>query len=320
MSFGVVKSGGNSEGSNVDYSALNKYMVETCKLESPEALTGIISGIIDFGMQEQEDAAMEFQGTPEMEAEEMAKEGSNTYFETMKDYGDGGKEKRYKRWPVKPCQTVGLTVDFPDIMIDKGQFFGDDSGELKPLRMVLGGTFNGVFARQFPLNVRKNDKTNNKWSMPHNSMLHKMAVASKLVTPAAPFLPEQIDQLLGQALQFEVTIGMRAEYLNEKIKYMGALGRGMQVPVLDDKYKYMIQFGATNDVTALKHLSSAAKKTMAMSPDFATSVVGKQLAELRGEPQIAPPVAEVSEPAASPSASTGVNEPNFDDEEETPPF
>ena len=32
----------------------------------------------------------------------------------MKDYGDGGKEKRYKRWPQDPKQSVALAIDFPE--------------------------------------------------------------------------------------------------------------------------------------------------------------------------------------------------------------
>ena len=40
-----------------------------------------------------------------------------------------GNTVTYKRWVQKPIQQVALVVDFPEILVDKGQFFG----ESKPL-------------------------------------------------------------------------------------------------------------------------------------------------------------------------------------------
>jgi hypothetical protein len=284
--------------------------------------------MIDMGMQPMDDAAMVFTGTPEMEAEELAK-NPLTYFENMIDNGDGKKEKRYKRWPVKNTQTVGLTVDFPDIMIDKGQFFGDESGELKPLRMIMGGQFMQKYSTTYPLNVRKNDKTNNVWSMPHNSMLYKMGADSGEVVRGNPFLPEQIDTLLKKAFQFNVMIGMKGEFLKESIKYMGPLGRGMLTPVLDDKYVYMVQFDGDNTDEALKQLTNAAVNTMKQSPDWADSKVAAQYAKFKGEAAPAVPeqgALEVNEPQRAsnqpvPTMTTrGRNEPEIDMDDEDLPF
>jgi hypothetical protein len=297
MAFGVNKTG-NGEGSNVDFKALNLYMVDTCKLESPEALTGTLSGIQDMGNQPMDDAAMLFEGGEAAEAAEMEK-NPLTYFETMIDYQDGRKEKRFKRWPVKDTQTVGLTIDFTDIHLDKGQFFGNDSGELKPLRMIMGGEYQQKYSSTYPLNIRKNDKTDNKWSMLPNSLLYRMAVDSKIIKKGDPFLPEDIDKLLGKEWQFNVMIAMKGEYLNETIKYMGPLGRNANSAKLDEKYLFITQFNEENTEAALGMLTNSAVNTMKQSPDWADSKLAAQYAKFKGE----------AAPEASPQGNLKVDEP-----------
>jgi hypothetical protein len=164
--------------------------------------------------------------------------------------------------------------------------------------------------------------------MPHNTLLYRMAVDSKLVKKGEPFLPENLDWLLGMELQFNVTIAMKGDYLNETIKYMGPLGRNSNSVKLDKKYLFMTQFDGENTDEALGMLTSSAINTMKASPDWVDSKIAVQWAKFKGE---APPTTtpepqaeETSIPekkvqtAASPSK--GRNEPDFDSFDDDIPF
>lgn len=123
----------------VDWDARSKYIVEKVGTQKKaKAMIGIISGIIDLGLQVQEDAKMEWKGDEASELEELEK-NPDQYFETLPN--DKKIPTRYKRWKVKPCQQVAFTVDFPGIMLNQSQFFGEDDGVEHPLRMLLNGEF-----------------------------------------------------------------------------------------------------------------------------------------------------------------------------------
>lgn len=278
MSFEVRNTGNHSEDRvQIDWESLNKYIVETAQLQQQECLVGIVSGVHDLGVQPQEDAQLEWKGTPEEEAAEIAK-NKDTYFEDLKDYGDGGKVKRYKRFPVKPAQSVAITVDFPDIQIDKGQFFGKSNPA--PLRLVLGGEFKSFIAKPLSLTLRKNDKTNNQWSFPFNHTLYKMAVGAKIINQGEPFLPNDIDKLLGKALQFKAQVFFNKEgFYTEKCAFAAGLSRGQVAPELDESLLSMVMFNADNKKEHLDQLRSSIKNTMRKASDFAESKLKDQIGE-----------------------------------------
>ncbi len=285
MAFGVRKSSGSESGSDVDFEAMNKHIVETAKLEQPETLIGFISSIVDVGIQEQEDGKMESDLTEEQEAEVIAAaevKGEKAYFETLFDY-EAKKDKRYKRFPLKAAQCVVVTVDFPDIMVDKGQFFGES--EPKPLRLLMGGEFQPsgskrIAAKPLALTVRKNEKTGNKWSMLPNHTLYKMAVAAKIVNQGDPFMPENIDKLLGKALQFKAQVYMKDDkYFTEKCAFAAGLARGQAEPKVDESLLSMIQFNEENSEAHLKMLRASIKNTMRKASDFAESKIKDQIGE-----------------------------------------
>jgi hypothetical protein len=286
MAFGVR---GNTQADNankvtVDWKALNEYVVETAGLQQEETMVGIISGLYDVGVQEQEDAKMEWKGTPEEEADEIAK-NSATYFEDLYDYEDK-KTKRYKRWPQRPVQQVVFAIDFPEIMLDKGKFFGNDKVEAKPLRLLLGGEFTKtggtkIAAKPLALTIRKNDKTGNKWSFTPNSTMHKMAVGSKLISKDDAFLPQDIDKLLGKALQFKVRVYFNADgYYTEKCAFVAGLGRSQLVPEFDESLLHIVQFDADNAEAYLKQLRVSVRNTMAQASDYVGSKLEAQLNKL----------------------------------------
>lgn len=336
MTFGVR---GNTQAENtnkvtVDWKALNEYVVETAGLQQEETMVGIISGLYDVGVQEQEDAKMLWTGTSEDEASEIAKNPA-TYFEDLFDYEDK-KTKRYKRWPQRPVQQVVYAIDFPEIMLDKGKFFGNDKAEAKPLRLLLGGEFTKsggtkIAAKPLALTIRKNDKTGNKWSFTPNSTMHKMAVGAKVISKDDAFLPQDIDKLLGKALQFKVRVYFNADgYYTEKCAFVAGLGRSQAVPEYDESLLHIVQFDADNAEADLKQLRLSVRNTMAQASDYVGSKLEEQLNKLfpnsrantnapqqAAEPSKAQGNADVpAKPKAAPKASaepvdTGID---FDDD------
>lgn len=281
MAFGVrVNSQQSSENkTKVDWEGLNKYVVETCQLQNEEVLTGIISGVYDLGVQEQEDAKQEFKGTEEDERAEIAKSG-DVYFETLMDY-ESKTEKRYKRWPQKPVQSVAFSVDFLDVMLDKAPFFGQESNP-KPLRLLLGGEFvlsggTKIVAKPQPIVIRKNDKTNNVWSFMPNSTIYKLAVGTKVISAGQPFTGDMIDQLLGKAAQFKVRVFFKDGFYNEKCAFAAGLARGSKAPEVDQSLLHIIQFDADNKEEDLKQLRVSVRNTMVRAKDYAGSKLQKQL-------------------------------------------
>lgn len=271
----------NSEKKTIDFDALNRYVVETADLQERTVLTGIVSGIIDLGSQKQEDAAVKWEGSEEDEADEIDK-FPDSYFEDMKD-PQTGKMQRYKRWPQKPTQCIAIAVDFPDIMLEKGKFFGDEDAEPKPLRMYLGGQFFlvgdkvQVVGRPTPLREKKNSK--GQWSFDKKHLCYKMAAAAKLVDASKDevFKPAQIDQLLGKAFQFEAQVYFNSkDYYTEDVKFIGALGRGQSAPD-NDVEPFLIQFNKPNKESDLKELRSHVKNTIKRAENYEGSKIQAQL-------------------------------------------
>ena len=260
MSFEVLGNNqASSSGVDVDWDAYNKYIVETCKLEEPEPLVGIVSGIVSLGTQVPQPSVF-LKNEDEDEVAETTR-NPNAYYEDREKFYHDGKwynDVRVKVVPQKPQQLVAITVDFPDIMIDRGQFFGGSEGE-QPLRMILGGEFytNGerIVAKPMSLQLCKGEKTNNQWTIPFNKTLYKMAVAAKIIKQGEPFLPDMMDKLLGKAMQFRTQVAFNDKgYLVEKCAFAAAIGRGQAVPDIDEDLLYLIQISTENSENAIKQL------------------------------------------------------------------
>ena len=320
----VTKNEGSSNKSNVDWAAMNQYIVETCNLQEPETLIGVVAGIVDLGKQEQPDAEYPFVGSAEDEAAAVA-EKPDTYFKDGIDQTTK-KKVRLKCWPVKPVQCVAVAIDFPDILLDKGQFFGDADSEAKPLRMWLGDSFwmdgiGSVVARPTPLketNLEKDRSKSAKWSLSQLHLFYKMAVASKLIQPGEVFKATRIDELIGKAFQFQTQIYMREgkdgkQYMTEKIKFVGGLGRGQTAPENPNE-TFMVQFFHNNTEAALKNLRVHVINTIKRAENYNGSAIQHQLGEAtqaKQEPKqedkpepvrTPPPVAKTAKPATKPKA------------------
>lgn len=270
----------NSEG-KVDFNELNTYTIETAGLQEREVLTGYVSVICDLGTQEQEDAMVPFNGTEEDEAKAIA-EKPLTYFEEGYDQ-DRKINCRMKRWPQAPRQAVAVAVDFPDIIIDKGQFFGESKP--LPLRMWLGGQFydgnNMICGRPTMLKIGKGSGV---WSFDKKHLFHKMAVGAKIIGSNDAFMPERIDELLGQSFQFNVQIYMKAnkgkEYYTEYCTFSSGLGRGVKPCELVTEPQ-LLQFFQPNDPEGVKELRAHIVNTAKKALNYEGSLFQKEVDEYR---------------------------------------
>lgn len=320
MAFGVYGSNGQSQSSDsdsqkVDYNEMNRYVVETAGLQERETLIGVVSGIVDLGIQDQEDAQQEFKGTPEEEAKIIA-EFPNTYFK------DGVDEKtkkavRLKCWPQKAYQSVAVCVDFPDIVVDKGQFFGESNPQ--PLRLWLGGQFyandpktKGMIIGR-PISLKNTTSNfNGQWSFAKNHIFHKMAVAAKLIKSEEPFQSRDIDQLLGKAFQFEAQVFMKSskgkEYYTEYLKFVAGLGRGQNSPELPNP-PFVLEFeGEACTAEGTGQLRSHVINTIKRAHNYEGSKIQKLLEKVsesgddsEQEAEAPKPVVQKPKPAAKPA-------------------
>lgn len=278
------------EGKQVDYAAREAYLIEKIGTgEAPEAMIAVISGLIDLGLQKQEDAKMEWKGDEASEVAELAK-NPEQYFETLPN--DKGIPTRYKRWKVKPCQEVTLTADFADKLVNQSQFFDEvDSGEEHPYRMVIGNEFYRkdlkmkTVGKTFSLKETRND--DGTWSIKSNTILYKLAQAAGGVLDDAGLLkPAYLGKLLGKAALFEVDVSKKESkgksFFNENIKLNGQVPKVMQslIPVLDPKYVYGVNFKGPQNLEVLKNLRQSIINTMSLATNFEGSDVQKALIEI----------------------------------------
>lgn len=314
--YGATTTAKATTENTVDFNEINRYVVDTAKLQERETLVGYVAQIVDLGTQNLPDAENVFKGTPEQEAEETAKY-PDTYFKDGID-PDTKQKCRLKCYPQKPQQCVAFAIDFPEIIIDKGQFFGDSKP--LPLRIWMGGQFytegaGMVIGRPTPLKVTNLDKTRKTkvWSMAQNSLPYKMAVAAKLVKPGEAFLPQRIDELLGKSFQFSAQVYFKEskgkEYYSEYVNFVGALGRG-QKEAEQLTTPYVIQFNETNPDDAVKELRAHVVNTIKRANNYQGSKIQGQIEALRGKKDA--PAQAANRPTPAPQEQNDYD--SFDDD------
>lgn len=289
FTFNDTPSFSNSNQENrpqIDYNALTKHIVEAVGAsEKPEAMIGVVSGVISLGLQKQEDAKMLVTGmSEEDQAAELVK-NPNQYFESLPD--DKGVTQLYKRWAVKDQQAVAVTVDFPGTPVNKGKYYGEGEGEELPYRMLLNGEFyqagiGKIVGKPYSLREQFNESTKS-WGLKNNTILYKLAQAVGALDQQGNFKPAYLGNLIGKAAMFNVHVSTNEAggktYLNEKISFNGPVPKMMQamIPTLDDKHLYMINFKGEQDEEAIKNLRYSVINTMKLASNFVGSDVEKAL-------------------------------------------
>ena len=269
--------GGESSGEKIDWKAVNEERVKIFKTEDkPKSRVGIISGIIDLGLQPMDDGHRK-SDIPLEEEEAYLLEHPTNYFQDFED-ARTKKTERHVFWPQKAQRAVAITVDFPQFEYDWGGEIGK-----KPFRFLLNGEFitkgskrnDIILGRTYDLKETTKD-FNPRWSLAKNSLLYKMAVATNVIKPDEPFTKSQIGELIGKAALFEVRFWLEGGYTNEKISFKGEVPEEMSAPDYDDSILYYINLDGDNDEAAVKQLRKSVKNTIKRSESYRGSKLQEQ--------------------------------------------
>jgi hypothetical protein len=319
MSFKLnITKTARSEGrqSEVDWDALNAHVISVAgTAQRSRSIPGVISGIYDLGVQERPDYEEVWNGNADAEAAAIA-ENESIYF---KD--EGG--KRWKCRPQQPCQQIAIAVDFPQVMVDKGQFFG--SSNPAPLRMLLNGEYTlnreRVVGRGFSLSEMKHP--DGTWAFPKQTVIHKLADAAGLTDEKGLFYKENIGDLIGGICQFEFRVYMKPSkdgrlFFTEDIKLVGMVPEGISVPTLDEKYFHLVNMSGENNEEYVKQMRVSIKNTIKKAKDYEGSDIQKLLEGSAGARPSPTPKAEKpveSKPRGRPkkAAAVDVDAPLSDD-------
>lgn len=290
----TTQSKNQSNKPTVDFDALNRYVVEECKLQQPETMLGVISVMVDLGTQKQNDAEYDLEPADKsLTIEELTEKYSLEIHEGKIRKFDKSYDSKTRSWvirkfvPQQDRQSIVYAVDFPSIMLDKGKFFGEEEGKnVKPLRLWIGGQYWNKYQEKMlvqnviPLKVKNiaEDGESKKWSMATNSSLYKMAVAAKLINQGDAFLPQDADKLLGKTLQFKTQVFFNRgkdgkDYYTEKLAFATGLTRDQAEKQVENTY--LIQFNQENDPQALKELRKHIVNTIENATNYVNHETGE---------------------------------------------
>lgn len=288
----TTTAGGNSK--DVDWDGLNDHVVKAANTEKKSrSIPGIVSGIYDLGEQNRDDAEIDTSDKefkvkhPDYDGSDSAKkllvEGrAGSYFKE-----EGGKE--YFCYPQKPVQQVAVAVDFPQILVNKGQFFGNSSP--LPLRLLLNGEFSidGTRVVGKPYNIVEKKYDDGTWAFAKNSGLHKLADACGVLDDNGYFSKDNIGDLLGKAAQFTIRVWMKPskkdaskKYFTEEIALSGMVPEGITIPEFDESILHGINLMGENDPSAVKQLRYCVKNTIKRANNYEVSDLKKVIDEQEG--------------------------------------
>lgn len=311
----------------VDWDGLNSHVIEMAKTQDKaRSVPGVISGIIDLGEQNLEDAEQVFAGSAADEEKAIAEKPA-TYFKD--GFDDKGKPARLKCWPQKPVQQMAVTIDFPQVMVDKGKFFGNSNPQ--PLRLLLNREFTlpgdktKIVASPYNIRETKHDLGNGKstWAFAKNNGLHKLADACGLLDANGLFTKNRIGELLGKVAQFQFQVFMKpgkngGSFFQEVVKLVGMVPEGVPLPEAPEGTLYGVNLYAQNDPEAVKQLRVCIKNHIKRANNYEGSNLKVELEALEGNRGNTeqPAQKEAAKPTGvTPSApAPAEDDDNFDDD------
>lgn len=276
---GLNKGSGNTDPNTpkIDWEKRNQELVDLFDTkEKAKSRVGVISGLVDLGLQPMEDGHKKSDIPLEEEAQYIIDNTSN-YFDDFTD-SRTNKTERHVFWKQKPQRAVGISVDFPQYQYD----YGDDIGK-KPIRFLLNGEFvergkkawDVVVGRTFDLKETTKD-FDPKWSLAKNSLLYKVALATDVIKPNEPFTKGRIGELIGKHALFETRLWLEGGYLQERILFKGEVPEGMVKPEVDEDTLYFINLDEVNEEQHVKQLRRAVKNTIKRSESYEGSKLQEQ--------------------------------------------
>lgn len=314
----------NTNTSTVDYEALQNHIIEKAGTQDKHrTITGYIGAYYSLGKQEQ--------SPYEAIYEESAKDFAN-----MKKFVDEGKATVKKgninidgTWhndvmvyskPRPPREAIALGIYFPQIIVDKAQFFEEGASDPRPLMLVMGGeTFvkrlddSGRSEKviQYPTFIQ--ETTNNPsgtWGLGQTTTLHKIGAALGLLNEHNLLKIERLGELLGKPLQFRMRVWNKPNksggtWYTEEVKYVSEVPEGLNPPEFDESYIHGINFDKPNDPDTVKNLRVEVVNTIKRAVNYEGSIIQKEIEEYRvynkdNDQQTPPteqPVAKVDTPA-----------------------
>lgn len=264
------------EYKQVDWKAYNEYIASTvqetigCEEETPSAVIGIISGIVDYG-KHQDPERVEPMGEGDAKTQ--------AWKEKMVSLGKATNQDGMFHYQEAPYQEVGFFVDFPNITIDKGQFFGEPNPA--PYRVLLGGVFKGEPAQPNKIKGYPNEK--GVWVFSDKSRATKLAKSAKLKDLKDGFPQNRLLELIGQPVTFNVEVFINsAGFLQEKVTSPAPVMMGMPVPEIDEDLLFYVGLNEDNEDTYLKYLTKPVKEYIKSAIDYEGSLLKKQLEHIEG--------------------------------------
>lgn len=271
-SAAAQSSNGGGRG-KVDYTALNThvsdhvYKAVGCEEGSPEPVKAVISGIVDCGVHQDEEVfkPIEEGSAADIKYRRELVEKKRASIEIV----DGVEWYRYQ---APATQELAYFVDFPEIIVDKGQFYGDSNPA--PYRVLVGGKFKGI-PKTYKVSGYMN---NNTWMFGDSSYHTKLAKAAGINIKEG-FPQEDVLNLIGSGIYMDLETYLTDDgYLREKVTNPSKLRRGEELPEYDyDNLLFYIGMNEDNTPSDIEMLRGDLENYIKEASNYEGSKLQKQL-------------------------------------------
>lgn len=266
--------------SNADWEGFNQHLLEVIG-EDVESQIGVISGIVDLGLQKRDSYVEKYKGTPEQDKK---LEGNYTYL------SEDGEEIITE---LSDAKQIAIMVDFPELMVNYGKYLSEDGeDDFKPYRHLItnqwwNDTKKQMEAKGVSLTCRKSEKTPSGYAYDEKSTISKLAISSKKSSKPVCQDFEVLDLLGGY-----ITMNINAEeskdgkYVNVNAKDISGVHKSINTDDIEyDLEPFAVLFDYENSDECLKQLRESIKNTMKKAINWEDSAVKKQLEDLAKEYQ-----------------------------------
>jgi hypothetical protein len=297
---GAQQSSGNTATkSNVDYDAMNQEVIDILGTQKKgKTVVGFVSGFIDLGNQPRPDFE-QLRKEDDADQNKAISEGNAKV--VTKDLYDNGKMHRGVEVfcnPRTPAKAFTLVVDFPQYKVDKGKYFGEPNPA--PLRLYMGNEWllNDPDDAARKMRIVQNhmymtENTNNpqnQWALGTTTTVSKMCVAAGLEDENGLVSKDDITELLGKSMMFNVQVWNKPakkdaskSYYTESIKFIGEVPEGLTTPEFDEELIHGVNFNQENDPVMLNQIRHTAKNTMKLATDWKDSVIKKEIDQAKAD-------------------------------------
>lgn len=255
--------------SNADWDGFNEHLLEQIG-EASEARIGILSGIIELGIQERPDFVEKYKGT---KAQDAKLKNDNTYL---------SEDETEIITEMSPAEQVAFYADFPEIQINYGKFFSaDGEDDWKPYRHLLTNTYwdqgsKQMLAKGAALSCRKDDKAPSGYAYDGKSTISKLALFTKAVEKAPVDQDFELGDLLGGVFTLNLQAVKDDKYVN--IKGTGIGSKHAQLPTPEyDLEPFGISFDGDNEPEDIKQVRVQLWNTIKRAKNWETSGLKKDL-------------------------------------------